>query len=465
IGAGNIWRFPRLVAQNGGSAFLIPWLIFLFLWSIPLLMVEFAIGKTTRLGTIGAFGKFMGRKFTWMGCFVGFCTMGIMFYYSVVTGWSLHYFLRAGSGQLLGIDYSAYWNQFTGSGYLPLLFHLLAISTGIYIVYHGVVAGIERANKLLIPSLFLLIIIAAIRALLLPNAVIGLNYLFYPDWAKLLNYRVWLEGLSQSAWSTGAGWGLILTYGIYLKEREHIVSNSFITGLGNCSASLIVSLAIIPTVFSILPYQDAMTALRAGNTGFTFVWIPHLFDKMPAGSVFATIFFLALFFAALSSLISMIELTTRIFMDMGMQRRQAIKLVWTIGFLLGVPSAISLSIFNNQDWVWGIGLLLSGFFFAVAVNKFGARNFRLTLLNVEHDIIKVGRWFEWVLKYLIPVEFVALLLWWFYQSIVYYEPNSWWNPFKTYSLGTCLVQWGVVLTIFIIFNRQITRLVLKEKNS
>ncbi|OQX60547.1 hypothetical protein B5M50_00815 [candidate division KSB1 bacterium 4484_219] len=410
IGAGNIWRFPRLVAQNGGSAFLIPWLIFLFLWSIPLLMVEFAIGKTTRLGTIGAFGKFMGRKFTWMGCFVGFCTMGIMFYYSVVTGWSLHYFLRAGSGQLLGIDYSAYWNQFTGSGYLPLLFHLLAISTGIYIVYHGVVAGIERANKLLIPSLFLLIIIAAIRALLLPNAVIGLNYLFYPDWAKLLNYRVWLEGLSQSAWSTGAGWGLILTYGIYLK-------------------------------------------------------IPHLFDKMPAGSVFATIFFLALFFAALSSLISMIELTTRIFMDMGMQRRQAIKLVWTIGFLLGVPSAISLSIFNNQDWVWGIGLLLSGFFFAVAVNKFGARNFRLTLLNVEHDIIKVGRWFEWVLKYLIPVEFVALLLWWFYQSIVYYEPNSWWNPFKTYSLGTCLVQWGVVLTIFIIFNRQITRLVLKEKNS
>ncbi|RKY91398.1 sodium-dependent transporter, partial [candidate division KSB1 bacterium] len=290
-------------------------------------------------------------------------------------------------------------------------------------------------------------------------------YLFYPDWAKLLNYRVWLEGLSQSAWSTGAGWGLILTYGIYLKEKEHIVSNSFITGLGNCSASLIVSLAIIPTVFSILPYQDAMTALRAGNTGFTFVWIPHLFDKMPAGSVFATIFFLALFFAALSSLISMIELTTRIFMDMGMQRRQAIKLVWTIGFLLGVPSAISLSIFNNQDWVWGIGLLLSGFFFAVAVNKFGARNFRLTLLNVEHDIIKVGRWFEWVLKYLIPVEFVALLLWWFYQSIVYYEPNSWWNPFKTYSLGTCLVQWGVVLTIFIIFNRQITRLVLKEKNS
>ena len=116
VGAGNIWRFPRIVAENGGSAFLIPWIIFLFIWSIPLLIAEFAIGKHTRKGTIGSFAQIMGGKFAWMGSFVGFCTMGIMFYYSVVTGWSLFYFVQSISGKLATTgDYETYWNWFSTS--------------------------------------------------------------------------------------------------------------------------------------------------------------------------------------------------------------------------------------------------------------------------------------------------------------------------------------------------------------
>lgn len=462
VGAGNIWRFPRMVAQNGGSAFLIPWIIFLFLWSIPLLMVEFTMGKTARMGTIGAFGKFMGKKYAWMGAFVGFCTMGIMFYYSVVTGWSLHYFVKASLGQLNQVVPGAYWNHFTTSP-LPLFDHLIAISVASWIVLQGVTGGIERANKLLIPSLFILVVIASIRAVTLPGAVEGLNYLFNPDFSKLIDFRVWLEALSQSAWSTGAGWGLILTYGVYLKKNEDVVLNSFVTGLGNNSASLFAALAIIPTVFALFPLATALNAMKSGNTGLTFIYIPKLFEKMPAGNFFAALFFLALTFAALSSLISMVELATRLFMDMGLNRKKAIRIVWVVTLFLGAPSALSLKFFNNQDWTWGIGLLVSGFFLSLAVIKFGVSHFREDLLNSRDSDIRVGKWFEYIVRFVIPLEFAAMLIWWFYQSITTYDPSGWWNPFHTYSLGTCLLQWGVVLVFFIGFNKWLVRWTLERE--
>ena len=215
VGTGNIWRFPRIAAANGGGAFLIPWVIFLFLWSIPLIMAEFAIGKLTRYGTVGSFAVVIGKKFAWMGMFVGFVAAAIMFYYSVVTGWCIRYLLLALTGQLLDVkNHEANWNGFVGSGWQPALFHFLAITVGVAIIQRGVVNGIERANRFLIPSLLALVVISAVRAVTLPGATQGLDYLFTPDFASLLDYKVWLQALTQNAWDTGAGWGLILTYAI-----------------------------------------------------------------------------------------------------------------------------------------------------------------------------------------------------------------------------------------------------------
>jgi len=447
VGTGNIWRFPRIVAQNGGGSFLIPWIIFLFLWSIPLLIIEFSLGKKTRFGTVGAFGKFLGKKFTWMGAFVGFCTMAIMFYYSVVMGWCVKFFVASLSGDSGLAQSEQYWNTFT-SGYQPVFFHFIAMALGSFVIYKGVVAGIEKANKILIPTLFLLLILAAVRALTLPGAMAGLDYLFKPDLDLLLNYKTWLEALTQSAWSTGAGWGLILTYAVYIKQKEDVVLNSFIAGLGNNSASLIAAMAILPTIFAILPYDEAMQAVGAGNQGLTFIWIPQLFGQMPFGSFFMTIFFLALTAAALSSLIAMIELSTRIFMDAGLQRPKAILFVGSCGFLLGLPSAFSLNFLNNQDWVWGLGLILSGIFVAFAAIKYGVDKFRTELVNSEGNDIAAGTWFNFIVKILIPIEFVALLGWWFWQTIAG-DPEGWWAPFKTYSLGTVLLQWVIALVVLI----------------
>ncbi|MCZ6602623.1 MAG: sodium-dependent transporter, partial [Planctomycetota bacterium] len=299
IGTGNIWRFPREAAKHGGGAFLIAWIVALFVWSIPLLMVEFAIGKSTRRGTIGAFAKFLGPGHAWMGAFIGFCTLAILFYYSVVTGWCLKYFVATViEPSTLQADPETYWKSFTNSSWSvfwseerslqPIIYHGLAILAGAAIVAAGVVKGIQRANRIFIPALFILLIIAAIRACTLDGASRGIEYLFHIDIAHLKNYETWLAAFSQSAWSTGAGWGLILTYAVYTREKEDVALNSFLTGLGNNSASLIAALAVIPVVFALLPQEEALAVMKQGNEGMTFTWLPQLFlgGQMPGGRFF-----------------------------------------------------------------------------------------------------------------------------------------------------------------------------------
>ena len=453
IGAGNIWRFPRLAGQYGGS-FLIPWLLFLFLWSIPLLMVEFSIGKKSGLGTIGSFYKAVGEKYAWMGWFVGFCTSAILFYYSVVCGWSLKYFVLSISGQLTGINHSDYWQNYTASIYQPVLYHLISIILGGYIIYRGILKGVEYFSKIMIPILFLLLVIAAIKAFTLPGSEIGRKYFFEFDLIKLSNYKIWLDGLSQSAWSTGAGWGLLLTYAIYASNDKHIIGDSFITGLGNNLASVIAGLAIIPTVFALsASIPAAQDALNSGNQGLAFIVIPQLFNKMSAGSIFSSLFFLALFIAAISSLISMIELAVRILIDFGFTRRKATLVICFIAFVLGAPSAISINIFNNQDWVWGLGLMLSGAFFSFAVIKIGLDKYIDEWLQPSGHVKLYKVAFKILFYICIPLEFVTMLGWWLWQS-VQWNPSTWWNPLSIYSIGGVFLQWSIIILIGFLFNKK-----------
>ena len=220
VGTGNIWRFPRIAAANGGGSFLVAWVVFLLLWSVPLLLVEFAMGKATRYGTVGAFTTLLGKRFAWMGAWVAFTATAIMFYYSVVAGWTIRYFWAGVTGELGGEIPGALWSDFAGSGW-AVLTHALAMGIGVWVVARGV-RGIEQATRILIPSLFFLVILLALRAVTLPGAEDGLAFLFTPQWSELTNARIWLEALTQNAWDTGAGWGA----GAYLRnlhapQRRH----------------------------------------------------------------------------------------------------------------------------------------------------------------------------------------------------------------------------------------------------
>jgi len=465
IGTGNIWRFPRIVAQNGGGSFLIPWVIFLFVWSIPLIIAEFALGKSTRFGPVGAITKTAGKKFSWMGAYIAFVSTAIMFYYSVVTGWCIRYFVSAVTGNLFNTQsHLQYWNSFSGS-YLPVLFHFIAMVIGGIVIYKGITNGIEKVNKILIPTLVGILLILFVRAITLPNAFEGIKFLFMPKAEYFFNIKTWLNALTQNAWDTGAGWGLILTYAIYMKKREDVPINAALIGFGNNSISLLAGIIIFSTVFS-LSSVDAMqqiTQSGPANTGLTFIYLPLLFSKISSSVtvniLFASMFFLALSFAAISSLISLIELTTRTVMDFGFQRKKAVLFVVGGGFLLGIPSAVDMNFFTNQDWVWGVGLILSGAFISFSIIRFGVNKFRTEIINGYGSDIKIGIWYNFVIAFLIPVQVVVLITWWLVSS-AQWDPQ-WWNPFHTANAGTCLFQWAIVIGVFLIFNKVIAKYTLK----
>jgi len=452
IGVGNIWRFPRLAAENGGGAFLLPWLIFLFAWSIPLIIAEYALGRKTRGGVVSTFATFGRKNRAWMGAFIAFVASSVLFYYSVIAGWCFYYFFESLGGAFVVMnpgEAETFFNAFTGAPEKTFLFMLLPLLICGGILFGGGVKGIERMNSIMIPLLFVLMIIAAVYACSLPGAMEGVKYLFIPRWEYLAKSETWIKALGQSAWSTGAGFGLFLTYAVYVKEEEDIVANSIFTAVGNNIASVIAALVVIPTVFAFMPEAKATAALQAGSVGLTFFTLPELFGQMPMGSVFAALFFLTLIFAALSSMISLVELPVRVVMDFGVRRRQAVIIVVAVAITLGLPSALSLDFLDNQDFVWGQGLIISGFLFAFLLIKYGAERFRHEFLNSRGGI-HVGSWFEKVITWLIPLEFASLMLWWFVETINS-EPN-WWKLTVPKSLGTCLLQWGVAFAVFYMLN-------------
>ncbi len=468
VGTGNIWRFSRIVAQNGGGSFLIPWVIFLLIWSVPLIIAEFAMGKFARMGPVGAIAKTAGRQFTWMGAFIVFVSTAIMFYYSVVTGWCLRYFISAVSGNLFNTkDQLAYWNEFS-SGIQPLIYHLIAIAFVSYIIYKGVTRGIEKVTKFMVPSLLGILIILFVRAVTLPGAFDGIKYFFTPDLKTILDYKVWLNALTQNAWDTGAGWGLILTYAIYMKQKEDISLNAALIGFGNNSVSLLAGITIFSTVFALSSVNAMQEVSQAGpaNTGLTFIFLPQLFARMSPSYIvnvfFASIFFIALFFAAVTSLMSMVELSTRTLIDFGMKRKKAIVIVGTLGFLLGVPSAMNPDFLVNQDWVWGVALILSGAFISFSIIRYGVDKFRREIINGFGSDVKIGKWYNFVISILIPIQVVVLIAWWLISSVSW--DTQWWNPFHSINTGTVLFQWLIVLAALIFLNKTMARLIF-EKNS
>jgi len=182
--------------------------------------------------------------------------------------------------------------------------------------------------------------------------------------------------------------------------------------------------------------------------------MPQLFAKMSGGLLFTAIFFFALFIASISSLISMLELGVRLLMDYQIERKLSVLIVIAITFLAGIPSALNLKIFNNQDWVWGVGLLISGFFFIFFVLKYGIVRFRKEMLDYPVENIILNNRTIISLFLVMVIEFTLMFIWWFSESVSWY-PQTWWNPFDEFTIGTCIMQWGVLLLFGIIFNNKL----------
>jgi len=473
VGTGNIWRFPRIAAANGGEggagALIIAWIFFLFLWSIPLIIAEYAIGRKQRKGVIGSIAFTAGKKHTWMGTFIAFVATAITFFYSVIVGWCIFYFIQMLIHPLpLTPENSLQiWNQFQNSNW-PLLFHAAAMGFGALAIWKGI-SSIEKVNKILIPTLLAIVLLCVIRSLTLPGAWSGVSYLFTPQWHQLLKPKIWLEALTQNAWDTGAGWGLFMTYAAYMRKEHGAVKNAFTTAIGNNLVSILAALMIFGTVFAVLQNDmnmakpEVLEIMRTSGpaaTGLTFIWMPLLFAKMFLGHPIAILFFLGLTFAGFSSLIAMLELPTRVMVDAGFKRKTAIGLVIGFVYLLGIPAAKNLTFLTNQDFVWGNALVVSGTMISFTLMRYGVDRMRTGELLADPTDWNIGRWWVKVIKYFIPAGSVILLAWWFSQAA---STSDWANPFGQYTLMTNLVQWALIITILLLGNKWMAGRLIGEK--
>ncbi|MDZ7693372.1 MAG: sodium-dependent transporter [Balneolaceae bacterium] len=384
----------------------------------------------------------------------------IMFYYSVVAGWCLYYLIASITAGLPETMTAAniVWEGFQGSMLPSVLHAMMIIGGGFIVAIQKGISSIERINKFLIPSLLLVVMVAMIRAITLPGSFQGIEYLFTPDWSTLSQPTVWIEALTQNAWDTGAAWGLILTYGAYMRTRDDVTISAFQTGIGNNIVSLFAAITIFSTVFGTLGSSmsngEILNIMRdsgPAGTGLTFLCgCPSFSMRWSVDGELLRLFFpRSITLAAFSSLISMIELASRILVDMGILRSRATVAVCVTGFLFGLPSALSTNFLVNQDSVWGIGLLVSGAFMSFAIIKFDPTRFRNNLVNTKERKYTLGKWWEVVVKYVVPIEVVSLLVWWIYQSA---SVESWYNPISTFSLATVLLQWAIAMGLFYLYN-------------
>ncbi len=492
IGTGNIWRFPRMVGANGGGTFLIPWLFFLFVWSIPLVIAEFAMGKRSRTGTIGTFRIFAGKKFAWMGLWTAWISTAIGFYYAIVAGWTIKYFQLGITGGLTkdGVDTTEVWNAFLQSPGQVIFFQFIVIALTLAAIWKGAKA-IEKVNMILMISLFVLLFMSLGLSLWMDfsdGTLDGAMFMFTVDPEMLWEPEIWINGLSQSAWSCSAGMGMAITYAVYMRKDEDTVLNAFTMGLANNSISVIAGLAVLSAIFAVS--SDPLATVTGGSSAITFLALPEVFAQAPGGAIgpfiMMTGFFLALSFAALTSMISTVELCVRNFVDHGYNRERSVAITGAAIFLFGLPSAflwIKLDsagvafpeFLEVQDHIWGYGLMFSGLFIAFSIWKYGyvrwkaqvaageapggfrgylgvgVSAFRDDFINTGDNDIVVGRWWDILLYIAFPILFAILMLSYFGDMIANTEDV--WNPANPKGLGIILMFWGVVAALFIFLNK------------
>ncbi|PVD32527.1 hypothetical protein C0Q70_07967 [Pomacea canaliculata] len=471
IGTGNIWRFSRVVANNsqneGGLVFLVVWLLFLFIWSIPMLMVEYGTGRYTQRSVIKSFSQLTSPHFTWCGAWV--CLVGFMIscYYSVVLGWCFYYFVYHCANPLpTSVDESRQtFKDFAEDSSWPVLTHGVAVLLAGLSVVKGV-KTIEKVSMVLVPTLLVIIIFNFVWSLTRSNADIGLTFMFTPHWESFGDPRVWVDALSQNAFDTGAGMGLMIPYSTFMTRHNGIVRYATFLPILNNLVSLISAMTIFSAVFSILlstmswmtqdQIVDILSDSGPGSTGLTFIWIPVLFETIGTfGRVMAVFFFLCLSFAGLTSLISNLELLCLTIDDFGISRKWSVPITTAAVFLGGLMSAMNINILTNQDFVWAFALVVNGLMLQGMVIYYGVRNFRTVMVND----FGIGDWhlpkiWEYIVKFLAPVEAVALIGWWAVDLISDETApgEDKWYEFGRETFMVTIVQWLGLLVLVITVN-------------
>ncbi len=330
VGLGNIWRFPYLTGENGGAAFVLVYIFCVVLVAVPMLINEIAIGRLTGKNPVGAVQTLGGNK-VWLalvGVLPLIVTFVVLSYYSTIAGWTVGYIFTS----LFSIKTT--FSEFIANPAYVVPLGAAVILITAFIVLAGVSGGIEKATKILMPLLFVLLILVILRSITLPGSGKGIEYYLVPDFTKI-NGRVILAALTQAFFSLGVGWGMMITYGSYLSKTQNIVTSSLWVSAMDTSVALLAGFMVFPAVF-------AFNQSPSEGPTLVFSVLANIFQQMPLGNLAGALFFLLLFFAAITSTISMLEAPSAYFMDQKKwSRKKAAWIVAIAAFLLGIPSALS----------------------------------------------------------------------------------------------------------------------------
>lgn len=348
VGLGNIWRFPYLTGMNGGGAFILIYLFFVFVIGLSIMTAEFAVGRNSGKAAVGAY-KSKNRNWTFagvIGVLSGFLIMG---FYPVVGGWAIAYIVKSLTGltaapEAIGDTFGA----FITNPVEPLAWMAIFLVLNVVIVAKGVAGGIEKAGKILMPTLLTILILIAIRGMTLEGAGAGLEFLFKPDFSKVTG-ATFLAALGQAFFSLSLGMGCMITYGSYLNKEENLPSNAFIVTAMDTGAALLAGLAIFPALF-------AFGIEPTSGPGLVFVVVPSIFAAMGGiGPILSAFFFVALTVAALTSSVSLLEVVVAYLMDeRNMARKKAVYLSSAIMIAMCVLASLSLGSMSGVTFL-GVG--------------------------------------------------------------------------------------------------------------
>ncbi|MCR4917064.1 MAG: sodium-dependent transporter [Prevotella sp.] len=355
VGLGNVWRFPTMAGENGGAAFILIYVLCVIMLGIPCMLNEFIIGRRAQANTARAYERLANgtpwRFIGYFGVFTGFLIAG---YYCVVSGWCLHYVVASISGQLDGSPAAVeqHFNDFSSNPWQPIVYLLVFFLITHFVIVRGVEKGIEKASKLMMPLLFILLIIIAIASCLLPNASEGISFLFSPDFSKV-DSNVLLGALGQAFYSLSLGMGCLCTYASYFSRDTHLTKSAVQIVSIDTLIAILAGLMIFPAVFSVGGKTDAGASL-------VFITLPNVFSQafsaVPlVGTIIALLFYLLLSVAALTSLISLHEVSTAFFHEeLKISRRRGATIVTVLCSIIGV--FCSLSFYNSDISLFGMSL-------------------------------------------------------------------------------------------------------------
>ena len=406
IGLGNIWRFPYLVGQNGGAAFVLVYIAASALLALPIFMAEAVIGRRSGSNTFGAMQKLApGTRWKWLGLVTVGAPLLLLSYYSVVGGWAGDYFMKACSFRFMG-DTSGIFGRFIASTWEPLITHTVFMALTAGIILLGVTKGIEKFTKITMPMLFVLIVGIVIYGLTLPGAWKGVEYMVKPDFSKI-DARVVATAMGQAFFSLSLGVGTILTYASYMRKEENIVSSGNYTALFDLLFALLAGFAVMPAVFAagIQPEEGA---------GLVFDTLPYIFSRMGwAGAVVSILFFFSILIAALTSSISLLEVGVAYLVEEKGWNRRRSTLVLALGtWVLGVLCSLSSVIFDLFDqlcsnWLMPFGGILFTLFVGWKMSKADVRN---ELTNGGTRNRRIFPLVYFLIRYLAPVGIVVVFL-------------------------------------------------------